>query len=132
VDRLSRRIGAARAAVLSLRESLGLDVPEAVRRDCSILRFVLAFEATWKAARQVLLAEHGIDVASPKESVRASVRTGLIRPEDAEKAMKLASDRNLTMHVYDETLAASLAARLPEYQEILDRWSSALARSDDP
>jgi len=37
-------------------------------------------------------------------------------------------DRNLTAHTYNEPLAVQIAARLPSYSALAERWLAALER----
>ena len=43
-------------------------------------------------------------------------------PVNAEAALKMADDRNLTAHTYDEKLAVELAERIMDYEKLLAEW----------
>lgn len=89
-------------------------------RDSAILRFEFTFELIWKTLK-VYLAEQGITVATPRESIKAAYKAGLIK-EDANwlETIRL---RNLTTHTYDEAIAEQIYGALPAvsilYQDLL-------------
>ena len=55
----------------------------------------------------------GIEVGSPEAAVRSSREPGLLNPEEAESALVMTDDRNLTAHTYNERIAAAIFGRLP-------------------
>lgn len=124
MDRLEERMSDAARAQGVLAELLGDErVPADPRdRDALLLRFLLAAEATWKAAQLCLRSLHGVDEGSPKGCVRASLQVALLDPGDAEAAMELIDDRNLVVHTYREVLANQIASRVPRHARVLARW----------
>jgi uncharacterized protein YutE (UPF0331/DUF86 family) len=81
----------------------------------------------WKAA-QLYLTREGFDVASPRGTVRTSVQAGLFAPEQAEEALAMVDDRNLTVHLYKEAVARQIFERLPRHAELLSDWRRAIQR----
>ncbi len=61
-------------------------------------------------------------MASPKRSVRTSFQVGLLDEREAEHALALVDDRNLTVHTYNEDLAKALASRLGAHAILLRAW----------
>jgi hypothetical protein len=126
--RLEERLADAQAALATLEELADREVLSTAERDGAILRLVYTFEAIWKAAALLLEDREGIAVGSPKATVRAARRVGLLGDEDAEDALRIAEDRNLTVHMYKEDVGEAIAARLATHAEVLRRWLAALQR----
>jgi nucleotidyltransferase substrate binding protein (TIGR01987 family) len=82
-------------------------------RDGAIQRFEFTFELAWKALRGTLLEAHGVDVTSPKSTLRAGKEIGLIADEDGW--LRMLEDRNLTSQTYREPIAIEVASRLPHH-----------------
>jgi nucleotidyltransferase substrate binding protein (TIGR01987 family) len=122
------RVGAAARAFATLQEVPGLKLAPVVARDLSILRFTYTFEAMWKATQAILAKRYGAKAGSPKGVLRAAREAGLLSDDDCAAALKMADDRNLVTHVYNETLAAELATRIDMHREVLARWLAALQR----
>ncbi|WP_043698455.1 HI0074 family nucleotidyltransferase substrate-binding subunit [Tepidimonas taiwanensis] len=127
-DRLTRRLDVARRALASL-QALAHEAPSPIIRDASIQRFEYTFEAIWKAAQAVLRDRFGVELASPKPIVRASLENGLLDEEEARLALAMVDHRNLTAHTYDEALADEIFAALPRYRSLMQVWLERLARS---
>lgn len=124
MDRLAERLNDAARAQEALGELIGDARPRrsARDRDALLLRFLLAAEATWKAAQLYLRSVHGVEEGSPKGCVRASLQAALLGPQDADAAMELIDDRNLVVHTYREPLADQIAARIPRHARVLEHW----------
>lgn len=123
----ARRLTAARQAVTAFAEFADRAETDVISRDVAILRFMLACEATWKAAQAVLRAQ-GLEVQSPRATLRASRGEGLLDDADADGANDMLNDRNLAVHTYNQDLAEELARRLPRWSSLLDRWVAAMER----
>lgn len=132
MDELTRRLELGRRAVATLRQALGEPASPLVR-DASIQRFEYSFETGWKAAQRFLRDREGIDAASPSAAVRQSYAVGLLDEPGARQALEMVSDRNLTTHTYNETLAALIFGRLSSYADLIDGWLAAIeARAGKP
>ncbi|MBW6477275.1 MAG: nucleotidyltransferase substrate binding protein [Chromatiales bacterium] len=70
--------------------------------DGTIQRFEFVIELFWKAFKRILSRE-GIQVSTPRESIKQAYQVGWIEDEEAWLAML--RDRNETSHVYDEATA---------------------------
>jgi hypothetical protein len=66
-------------------------------------------------------------VGSPKQSIRASRRIGLLTDEQAESALSMTDDRNLVVHVYREAVASDLDSRLHLHAATLAAWLGAIS-----
>ena len=93
-----------------------------IERDALIQRFEFTFELTWKCAKEYLYIQEGIDAASPKKVIRSCREVGVLSDVETEQALKMADDRNLITHIYDESFIESLLRRLPVYDAVLHNW----------
>ena len=126
MERVAERLAMAESALVRLAEAMALEKPSALERDAPIQRFEFTFEALWKAARIFLAVREGIDSASPKGVIRACRETGLFSEDDAELALTMTDDRNLTVHTYNEPLAIVIHERLRRYYPLMVRWLAAM------
>jgi len=124
--RLEERLADAESALATLDEVVGRVSLSTVERDGAILRLVYTFEAVWKAAALMLEVKEGIAVGSPKGAIRASRRARLLGDADAEDAVRIADDRDLTVHMYKQDLGEAIAERLAGHAAVLRRWLDAL------
>lgn len=125
--RADQRIATALQALATLDE-LAHQPSSDIVRDASIQRFEYTFEATWKAAQAVLLDRFGIELASPKPVVRASLENGLLT-EEARTGLAMVDHRNLTAYTYNEELANEIFAQIPAYRRLLREWLERLAKA---
>ena len=126
MERLTERLAVASRAIERLRQITELPQIGEIERDAVIQRFEFTFEAVWKAAQFHLLKVEGLDVASPKAAIRACREVGLLDEQEAMQALRMADDRNLTVHTYNEQLAEQILERIMGYQVLLDRWLTAM------
>ena len=128
MDKVERKLDNARQALARLQEVLDRPVDDVVR-DSAILRFTLATETVWKAARSMIADRMGperLTSASPKAMVRESQVAGFLTEEQAEAAIEMMNDRNLTVHTYDEEKANELFSRLPSHTALIEAWILAM------
>ena len=126
MERLKERIDVATRAAARLSEAACLPNPGDIERDAIIQRFEFTFEAVWKAAQACLFVVEGMDVSSPKGVIRACREVGLLEETDAVLALRMADDRNLTVHTYNESLAAQIYERILDYHLLLAKWLDAI------
>jgi len=128
VERLKERLEAAKRALATLREALR-EPKTAMNRDASIQRFEYSYEAVWKAAQTYLSTVENLDTGSPAAVARACFRTGLLSEDEARAALAMAKDRNLTVHTYNEDLAAQIYSRLPAHASLMELWVASMERA---
>jgi len=127
MDRVAERVRVARRALGTLLDlDLSLSDPPSLMRHAAIQRFEYSLEGVWKAAKGVLSAAEGIDVASPRSAVRECFRSGMLDEAQARRALDMVSDRNLTVHTYNEELAIELFGRLGDHARLMSVWLNAL------
>ena len=78
-------------------------------KDGVIQRFEFTFELLWKTLK-IFLEYEGINIKSPRESLKEAFRVGFI--EDEETCLDMFEDRNLTSHIYDEKLSDEIYKRI--------------------
>ena len=119
MERLTQRRDTANKALLRLQDSLNQKEHSTLERDGIIQRFEFSFELLWKAAKAYLWEREGIDIASPKTSIRSCHDIGLLSDDETERLLAMVDERNLTSQTYDEEFAAVLFQRIPEHLALL-------------
>ena len=87
------------------KEALQTPLSEPLALDGTIQRFEFTFELAWKALK-VFLEDDGVICHSPRSCFKAAFRMGWI--EDEEGWLVLLKARNMTAHVYNETMAREI------------------------
>ena len=128
MGRSRERIEVAQKALEAFREVMQIEHPNTIERDAAIKRFEFTFEAVWKAAKDVLYDHDGIDAGSPKGVIRSCREVGVFDEEEPILALEMVDDRNLTVHTYNENLAAQIYSRLVAYKTLLEAWLDRLSR----
>lgn len=67
--------------------------------------FEISFELSWKLMKDYLEAQE-LSVKSPREAIKQAFQIGLI--DDGHIWIDALSDRNLTVHTYDEKIAKKM------------------------
>ena len=107
-------------ALKSLREALSEPKTDLVR-DAAIQRFEYTFELFWKATKMVL-EQKGVATYSPKDCLRELRNIEIFSDDETEAALEMATDRNLSVHTYNEDFAERLYGRLVRYAEIFEKF----------
>jgi len=94
---------------------------DAIYLDATIQRFEFCFELAWKLMK-ALLDYEGIEVNSPRSSIREGWKQGLIA--DAEIWLDMQEKRNLSTHTYNESTA------LEVYRMIKEKYAGSLTDLD--
>ena len=110
-------------AVANLREVLekfkNQQTDKAVYRDSAIQRFEIAFDLSWKALREKLRAEFGVDATSPKKAFQEGFKQGILANDPLW--LDLIETRNLTTHAYSEAFAEKTVLQLPQALVIFEK-----------
>ncbi|HWB49279.1 MAG TPA: nucleotidyltransferase substrate binding protein [Stellaceae bacterium] len=125
--RIDDRLVEASAALATLDELMARNDLNLAERDGAILRLVYTFEAIWKAAA-LLLDREGISIGSPRGAIVECRQVGWVGDGDAETLLKLAKQRNLTVHMYRQEIGEEIASHLRIYAIALGIWLDALKR----
>ncbi len=104
-----------------LEKSLAIQIPSEVERAGLIQFFEMSFELAWKVLKDYLEIE-GFAVNSPRSAIKQAFQLGLIT--DGHVWMEALTDRNLTVHTYDESIALAVERKIrTEYFPILNQLS---------
>jgi nucleotidyltransferase substrate binding protein (TIGR01987 family) len=105
-------------ALTRLREATQEPLSNPLAIDGTIQRFEFVIELFWKALRG-LLAEEGIETATPREALQAAYSAGWLRDETTW--LQMLKDRNETSHTYNQATAQrvyeSIRKSLPELEK---------------
>jgi nucleotidyltransferase substrate binding protein (TIGR01987 family) len=108
-------------ALSRLREFAAMPIANDRDRAGIIQAFEFTFEQCWKAFQQIASAQ-GIVAVSPRQALQAGLQLGLIDAVDEEKWLEMLHDRNMTSHLYQESVAGEIAQRVVgQYLALLDR-----------
>ncbi|MGO5094034.1 nucleotidyltransferase substrate binding protein [Clostridium sp. LCP25S3_F10] len=105
-NRLEERLEDFKKAFKKLKESTDLKVENDIVIDGVIQRFEFTFEQSWKLMKLYLEYEGIEEAKSPRSTIRAAFKYGIIEDGDAWISMMI--DRNKTSHVYDESTAIEI------------------------
>jgi len=128
MERLTQRLRLAEKALKTLEDVLKLKNVTDIHRDAAIQRFEYTFEAVWKASQSFLRENEGIEAGSPKATIRGLFQTGYFNESQAQLALHMADDRNLTSHTYNETLSDHIFKSLPEYASLMKSCLSSIGK----
>ncbi|HQO99111.1 MAG TPA: HI0074 family nucleotidyltransferase substrate-binding subunit [Caldisericia bacterium] len=97
--------------VLSLKK-------DSIIRDSAIKRFEISFDLCWKLIK-VYAKKEGLDCNSPRECFKIAFQIKLIDYDN--NFLKMIEDRNLTTHIYDESIADDVYSRLSLYLNLFKK-----------
>lgn len=95
--------------------------------------FEISFELAWKVMKDYLESQE-IVVKSPRETIKQAYQIGLI--DDGHIWMDALSDRNLTVHTYDEALARKMVDDIiglyfPELRKFYNKMNDEKMKVED-
>lgn len=118
------------SALARLEEAVAAP-PSPLQSDAVLQRFEFTFELCWKTIRTHLSENEGIEVSSPKGTLKEAFRQGLIGETEEQPFVQMLEDRNLSTHVYDEHETIEIFKRvssrhLPLLKALLSRLVKAM------
>lgn len=122
MDSLTQRLAKAGDALQRLQEAVERDDLNDIERDGLIQRFEFCFELLWKCGKDYLRVQEGLDAASPKKVMRMLREVGVLSDAETEQALRMADDRNMTSHTYDEQFIVALVERIKSYAKLMQAW----------
>lgn len=125
---LNEKIEQLQSALKAWRESLALPFSD-ISRDAAIQRYEFTFELFWKAVKIYLKEQEGIDCYSPKSCFREIKNILGLSEKDIETCLRMASDRNLSVHTYSEKMANQLYEDLKSYIAVTEKIFNKLKKS---
>lgn len=99
----------AERAIAKLEQFLASATESEIEQAGVVQAFEFSFEACWKFFQRLALTE-GLSAATPRSALGAALKMGIINDEALWLAMLEA--RNLTSHIYNEALAATIYANV--------------------
>ncbi|MFA5689782.1 MAG: nucleotidyltransferase substrate binding protein [Kiritimatiellales bacterium] len=94
---------------LLLKQGLEIEMPSIFERAGIIQFFEMTFELSWKVLKDYL-ESLGVIAKAPRDVVKEAFRYEIITDGDAW--MDMLSDRNLTVHTYDELKAKEVESKI--------------------
>lgn len=119
--RYKNKLNELKNALDNLKKSLSIDInkyPEEVKdslKSGQIQKFEFCIELTWKTIRYFLYNEMGIDVNSPKSSIKEFFNVKKLTYSEYEILIQMIDDRNYISHIYKEEMMIQLLVKLPDY-----------------
>lgn len=118
----ARNAGNALGVVLNLldqKKFLVGDVEYQIYRDSLIQRFEVAYDTIWKYLKEYLLDIHGIEVRSPRVVFQECYAQQICSKDDVDLLMKMIESRNITTHIYNESMAEAVSKDIRAYYQLL-------------
>ena len=78
-----------------------------------IQAFEFTFEQCWKALQKLAHLE-GAHAGTPREALKVGIARGILAPKDEDTWIRMLPDRNLTSHLYQESLAYEVFDRVKQ------------------
>jgi nucleotidyltransferase substrate binding protein (TIGR01987 family) len=125
-DKAEQSIANLRQALDRLQEALSEPESNSLVIDGTIQRFEFAIELYWKTLKR-LLSLNGIETGTPREAISEAFRAGWIGNETAW--LQMLRDRNETSHIYNESMARRIYARIRNNNVVLQQtWTTLRSR----
>jgi len=107
----------------TLNKYISQPINTEIERAGIIQLFEIAFELSWKLMKDYLEVL-GFSVKSPRETIKQAYQSGLI--DDGHIWIDALTDRNLTVHTYDEKLAKKMTEDIvqiyfPELKKLYEK-----------
>lgn len=111
-----------------LEEAISIEEPDMVQKAGLIQFFEISFELAWKVMKDFLEAQGLGDIKYPREVLKIAYEADLI--QNGHAWLKALSDRNLTSHTYNETIANTVISDIrtiyyPLLKLLYDKFKSA-------
>lgn len=92
-------------ALKRLEEGISIEPDRDIIMDGTIQRFEFVFELSWKLMREYLKYS-GLELNNPRSVIKYAYQNGII--EDGDRWLKMLSDKNMTSHLYSQTMACEI------------------------
>lgn len=116
--RYKQRFDNYQKAFLKLKDALAIDELSEIEKAGVIQYFEITFELAWKLMKDYLLFL-GYSVNSPRDSIKRAFSIELI--SNGDEWLNALTDRNLTVHTYNQDEADAIFKRIKEnYYPLLE------------
>ena len=103
--RLKQRFTNFERAYILLDDALRIESPSKTEQAGIIQFFEMTFELAWKCLKDYLEMQ-GLDPKYPRDTIKIAVQNNMI--DNGEVWLKALTDRNMTVHTYDEEKALAI------------------------
>lgn len=110
-----------------LRTELGPVLFDAVQNGLA-QKYEVAVELAWKATKEALRVQAGIEVASPKGCFKEAFLQAWVDEETYQVLFEAIDQRNALSHLYDEAAFSRALQELPRFVAALHRLGGVLER----
>ncbi len=111
---VSEKLQQLESALKKLEEVLNMPFSE-ITRDAAIQRFQFTYELLWKTIKVYLSEIEKIEASSPRACFREIKNPLKLSDEEIEMCLRMADDRNRSVHIYSEELAQKIYEQLRNY-----------------
>ncbi len=120
MDYLNEKLNQLEQAIIKWEKSLDAKFTD-LNRDAAIQRFEFTFELFWKSVKIYLKEKEKIECVSPRSCFREIKKIFNLSESEIELCLKMADDRNLSVHTYSEKMANALYKKLKKYWKITEK-----------
>jgi len=118
-ERIVEKFEDLKSALKRLEEGISIEPDKDIIMDGAIQRFEFVFELSWKLMREYLKYT-GLEINNPRGVIKYAYQNGVI--EDGDKWLKMLSDRNMTLHLYNQKMAWEIYQNIKfEYVELFKK-----------
>jgi len=118
-ERIVEKFEDFKSALKRLEEGISIEPDKDIIMDGAIQRFEFVFELSWKLMREYLKYT-GLEINNPRGVIKYAYQNGVI--EDGDKWLKMLSDRNMTLHLYNQKMAWKIYQNIKfEYVELFKK-----------
>lgn len=135
-ERFQLKLGTFSKAIESFEAALNInlsdfndEVSDAIKNG-RIQKFEFCTELMWKIIKEYLSSIHGIEVNSPKQSIKEFFLLDVILTDEYEALLNMLDDRNKLSHIYKEEFFEEISNKLQEYFPIMKKVESILKKED--
>ncbi len=123
--KIKKKVKELNAAIIDFAKSLSIDISvldEVVAdsvKSGQLQKFEFTVELLWKLIKIFLFEIDGVEVFSPKKSIKMFFQAGYITYNQYELLINMIDDRNLLSHIYEKEMFESVTKHLHEYLKII-------------
>jgi nucleotidyltransferase substrate binding protein (TIGR01987 family) len=134
-EKFSYKLSSFRKSLSGFVTSLDIDLRKFkpgiadVIKNGQIQKFEICVELSWKILKIYLNDFHGLDVISPKETIKEVYLVELVDDAEYELLLDMLNDRNRLSHEYKEEYFEQILQRLSRYRDLLAEILARLEKS---
>lgn len=90
-----------------------------VLKSGQVQKFEFTIQLFWKLLKWFLYDHHGIDAASPKQTIRSYFELGFCDTDEVDGLLEAVDLRNRLSHIYDKEKFENIYTKMPECRRLL-------------